>query len=48
MRIYKLVNPDKAIIIVLAADPYEAIQKAKVMDQYKFNETQYTIKKKLK
>jgi len=48
MKIYKLINPDKEILIVVAPDQWEAIQLAKKTDNYKFSESEYTIKKKLK
>lgn len=46
MTIYRLVNPDKEILLVVAVDQWEAIQKAKKTDNYKFSESEYTIKKK--
>ncbi len=45
MKIYKLINPDKEVLIIVAGDFYEAIQKAKKIDNYKFNEASYKIKK---
>ena len=48
MKIYKLINPAREILIVVAADQWQAIQQAKKTDNYKFSESQYTIKKKLK
>jgi hypothetical protein len=46
MTIYKLINPDKVIIIVVAPNFYEAIQQAKKTDNYKFTESQYTVLEK--
>jgi len=48
MKIYKLINPAGEILIVVAPDQYEAIQQAKKTDNYRFSESQYIIKKKLK
>jgi hypothetical protein len=45
MRIYKLINPNKEVLIIVAGDFYEAIQKAKKIDNHKFNESSYKIKK---
>jgi hypothetical protein len=44
MRIYKLINPNQEVLIIVAGDFYEAIQKAKKIDNYKFNESQYKRK----
>jgi hypothetical protein len=46
MKIYKLINPAGEILIVAAEDRWQAIQQAKKTDNYRFSESQYTIKKK--
>lgn len=48
MKIYKLINPDKEVLTVIAPDQFMAIQQAKKTDNYKFSEGQYIVKKKLK
>jgi hypothetical protein len=47
MTIYKLINPNKEIIIIVAPNLYEAIQQAKKTDNYKFKESQYKKLEKL-
>lgn len=48
MKIYTLINPDKQVFTVIALDQFMAIQQAKKTDNYKYSESQYRIKKKLK
>lgn len=43
---YILINPDKEILTIEAPDQWQAIQQAKKTDNYKFSESEYTIKKK--
>jgi hypothetical protein len=47
MNIYKLINPNKQIIIVVSNNLYEAIQQAKKTDNHKFHEFEYTLLKKI-
>jgi hypothetical protein len=51
MRIYKVVNPENFIYIIVANDKFEAIQGAKKIDLYKWTESEYKVlvirKKKL-
>jgi hypothetical protein len=48
MKIYQLINPNNEILTVIAADLFEAIQAAKKIDTYKYSESEYKLKKKLK
>ena len=48
MAIYQLINPENKTITVIAYDFFEAIQKAKKIDNHKYLEIQYILKKKLK
>ena len=48
MKIYQLINPENKTLTVIAEDFFVAIQEAKKLDNYKFSESQYKLKKKLK
>jgi hypothetical protein len=48
MAIYQLINPENKTLTVIAEDFFCAIQAAKKLDNHKFLEIQYKLKKKLK
>jgi adenylyl- and sulfurtransferase ThiI len=48
MNLFYIINPEKKVYPILAADKFEAIQKAKKYDTYKYNEHEYTVLAKRK
>jgi hypothetical protein len=47
MKIFNIINPEFKIHKIIAYDKFMAIQTAKRLDNYKFSESQYKLKKKL-
>lgn len=47
MKIFNIINPEFKIHKIIAYDKFMAIQTAKRLDNYKFSEIQYKLKKKL-
>jgi hypothetical protein len=43
MIIFRIINPEFQIYTIVAMDKYLAIQTAKKLDNFKYNETQYKI-----
>jgi hypothetical protein len=48
MKIFNIINPEFKIHKIIAYDKFMAIQTAKRLDNYKFSESQYKLKKKIK
>ena len=48
MKIFNIINPDKKIHKIIAYDKFMAIQTAKRLDNFKYSESQYKLKKKIK
>jgi hypothetical protein len=48
MNLFYIINPEKKVYLITAADKFEAIQKAKKNDTFKFNEHEYTVLAKRK
>lgn len=48
MNLFYIINPEKKVYLITAADKFEAIQKAKKNDTYKYNEHEYTVLAKRK
>ena len=48
MKIFNIINPELKIYKIIAYDKFMAIQTAKRLDNYKYSEGQYKLKKKIK
>jgi hypothetical protein len=48
MNLYYIVNPEKKVYNITAIDKFEAIQKAKKKDTYKYYEHEYIVLAKRK
>ena len=47
-KLFFVINPVKTVLCIYAPDKFIAIQMAKRIDLYKYNELQYTVLKKRK